>query len=161
MFQNVIRFEKTSNSETASLPVWRLEIFCWGDMKKNLIKGRSLESVWSVLKKRTASRCTFSNLSLFWARQNKSHGAFGIVLFYKRDRLRGPDKIFLWRRITDTILHQILTQSQSMRFTHVFVSLLYMHTCVSSFGVICSCLESQNTNATPSISSWLGYVNTI
>ena len=29
--------------------VWRLEIFCWGDMKKNLIKGRSLESVWTVL----------------------------------------------------------------------------------------------------------------
>ena len=51
MFQNVIRLEKTSNSESVSLPVWRLEIFCWGDMKKNLIKGRSLESVWSLLKK--------------------------------------------------------------------------------------------------------------
>ena len=50
MFQNVIRLEKTSNSESVSLPVWRLEIFCWGDMKKNLIKGRSLESVWSLLK---------------------------------------------------------------------------------------------------------------
>ena len=50
MFQNVIRLEKTSNSETVSLPVWILEIFCWGDMKKNLIKGRSLESVWTVLK---------------------------------------------------------------------------------------------------------------
>ena len=49
MFQNVIRLEKTSNSESVSLPVWRLEIFCWGDMKKNLIKGRSLESVWSLL----------------------------------------------------------------------------------------------------------------
>ena len=50
MFQNVIRLEKTSNSESDSLPVWRLEIFCWGDMKKNLIKGRSLESVWSLVK---------------------------------------------------------------------------------------------------------------
>ena len=49
MFQNVIRLEKTSNSESVSLPVWRLEIFCWGDMKKNLNKGRSLESVWSLL----------------------------------------------------------------------------------------------------------------
>ena len=49
MFQNVIRLEKTSNSESVSLPVWRLEIFCWGDMKKTLIKGRSLESVWSLL----------------------------------------------------------------------------------------------------------------
>ena len=46
MFQNVIRLEKTSNSESVSL----LEIFCWGDMKKNLTKGRSLESVWSLLK---------------------------------------------------------------------------------------------------------------
>ena len=53
MFQNVIRLEKTSNSESVSLPVWRLEIFCWGDMKKNLIKGRSLESVWSLLKLNT------------------------------------------------------------------------------------------------------------
>ena len=52
MFQNVIRLEKTSNSESVSFPVWRLEIFCWGDMKKNLIKGRSLESVWSLLKPR-------------------------------------------------------------------------------------------------------------
>ena len=51
MFQNVIRVEKTSSSEPVSLPVWRLEIFCWGDMKKNLIKGRSLESVWSLLNK--------------------------------------------------------------------------------------------------------------
>ena len=50
MFQNVIHLEKTSNSESVSLPVWRLEIFCWGDMKKNLIKGRSLESAWSLLK---------------------------------------------------------------------------------------------------------------
>ena len=50
MFQNEIRLEKTSNSESVSLPVWRLEIFCWGDMKKNLIKGRSLESMWTVLK---------------------------------------------------------------------------------------------------------------
>ena len=49
MFQNVIRLEKTSNSESVSLPVWRLETFCWGDMKKNIIKGRSLESVWTVL----------------------------------------------------------------------------------------------------------------
>ena len=50
MFQNVIRVEKTSNSESVSFTVWRLEIFCWGDMKINLIKGRSLESVWSLLK---------------------------------------------------------------------------------------------------------------
>ena len=50
MFQNVIRLEKTSDSENVSLPVWTLEIFCWGDMKKNLIKGRSLESVWTVPK---------------------------------------------------------------------------------------------------------------
>ena len=45
MFRNVICLEKTSNSETVSLPVWRLEIVCRGDMKKILIKGRSLESV--------------------------------------------------------------------------------------------------------------------
>ena len=36
MFQIVIRLEKTSNSESVSFPAWRLEIFCWGDMKKNL-----------------------------------------------------------------------------------------------------------------------------
>ena len=38
-------FGENFSSETVSLPVQRLEIFCRGDMKKNLIKGRSLERV--------------------------------------------------------------------------------------------------------------------
>ena len=65
MFQNVLRLEKTSNSESVSLPVWRLEIFCWGDMKKNLIKGRSLESVWSLLNLVATGAYCFTNTSFF------------------------------------------------------------------------------------------------
>ena len=82
MFQNVIRLEKTSNSESVSLPVWRLEIFCCGDMKKNLIKGRSLESVWSLLKLfafflRTVSK--FLLLSIFCVTPSSSPGHLYIM----------------------------------------------------------------------------------
>ena len=97
MFQNVIRLEKTSNSESVSLPVWRLEIFCWGDMKKNLIKGRSLESVWSLLKRRKENKlgerrekwgAMHRLVVCFWDCFTATFGGF-MLLYYMEGRGRG------------------------------------------------------------------------
>ena len=49
MSQNLIRLGENVNSETISLPVWGLEIFCRGDMKKNLIRGRLIKRLRNVV----------------------------------------------------------------------------------------------------------------
>ena len=89
MFQNAIRLEKTSNSESVSLPVWRLEIFCWGDMNKNLIKGRSLESVWSLVK----IKYQFPSIILRWSVSRRSGIQTDLCPFIKVRRSMCPSFI--------------------------------------------------------------------